>query len=161
MPPPAPRPQRRPWHCTVPTLHHSTAVALHRSAPCSSRQPKNLVNLSSLDSRKDSYACRHGGCCKGTSNTPRISASEASAKASTGWPRSAAATAARSKVCTRPVTAATGNAAAAGSGSRRRALLLRTRSSTHLLLNSDCHRCSKASSPPEPSVQGHRRGRCP
>ncbi len=27
--------------CTVPTLHHSTAVALHRSAPCSSRQPKN------------------------------------------------------------------------------------------------------------------------
>jgi hypothetical protein len=58
--------------CTVPTLHHSTAVALHRSAPCSSRQPKNLVNLSSLDSRKESYACRHGGCCKGTSNIPRI-----------------------------------------------------------------------------------------
>ncbi len=73
--------------------------------------------------------------CKGTSNTPRISASEASAKASTGWPRSAAATASRSKGCTRPVTAAAGKAAAAGSGALRRALLLRTRSSTHLLLN--------------------------
>ncbi len=39
--------------CTVPTFHHSTAVALHRSAPCSSRHPKNLVTLSSLGSRKD------------------------------------------------------------------------------------------------------------
>ncbi len=48
-----------------------------------------------------------------------------------------------------------------GSGARRRALLLHTRSNTHLWLNSDCHRCSRARSPPNPSGQGHRRGLCP
>jgi hypothetical protein len=65
----------------------------------------------------------------------------------------------RSKGCTRPLTAAAGSAAAAGSGALRRALL--RHSSTILLLNSHYYRRSRASRPPDPSGQGHRRARCP